>query len=356
MVADAVPTAPRWELYRVLSEPLRLRLLALAAEEELAVGELAELLRESQPNVSRHAALLKQAGLIAVRRHGTRTLLRTTDDTKSDPVVSDALASGRALCAADESLARIADVVQARDSAAREFFSRPAASLVQIVPPELGVYLAALGQLLPRRSLAIDAGTGDGGLLHVLAPVFERVIAVDRSLAQLSLARERAALGGYSNVLFVEGELDATEVVLGAERGADAVFAVRLLHHAASPAKTVEHLANLCGPGGTLVVLDYAAHDDESMRDQADLWLGFDPLELSRFARSAGLVDSRVLPVPVAMNGRGPDAHLSFLLLVARKRESKEVTNGQGKRHGLTSLPGDPRAGLANARKAMGHG
>jgi ArsR family transcriptional regulator len=43
--------ASRWELYRVLSEPVRLRLLALAAEEELTIGELADLVGESQPNV-----------------------------------------------------------------------------------------------------------------------------------------------------------------------------------------------------------------------------------------------------------------------------------------------------------------
>ena len=93
-------SSQRWELYRVLSEPIRLRLLALVAEEELAVGELAELLAESQPNVSRHAASLKQAGLVTVRRHGTRTLMRSSDDTAHDPVVADALESGRALCAA----------------------------------------------------------------------------------------------------------------------------------------------------------------------------------------------------------------------------------------------------------------
>src|SRR5260221_491234 len=69
---DAVATRERWELYRVLSEPVRLRLLALAQQEELAIGELAELLGESQPNISRHAAPLKQAGLLAVRKQGTR--------------------------------------------------------------------------------------------------------------------------------------------------------------------------------------------------------------------------------------------------------------------------------------------
>jgi len=66
----------RWELYRILAEPVRLRLLALTAAEELTIGELAALLDESQPNVSRHLAPLKQAGLVIVRRQGTRALAR----------------------------------------------------------------------------------------------------------------------------------------------------------------------------------------------------------------------------------------------------------------------------------------
>src|SRR5215472_7683155 len=124
---DATPTpSHRWELYRLLSEPIRLRLLALAAEEELSIGELAELLQESQPNVSRHAAALRHAGLLHDRREGTRTLLRLAVDAAADPVVRDALASGRVLCDRDGSLARIGDVLRSREAAAREFFARPA--------------------------------------------------------------------------------------------------------------------------------------------------------------------------------------------------------------------------------------
>src|SRR5438094_9838847 len=103
---DAAHTsrAERWELYRVLSEPIRLRLLALATVEELAVGELAELLDEGQPNVSRHAAVLRQAGLIVVRKEGTRVLVHLAEGAARDAVIADALASGRALCEKDGSL------------------------------------------------------------------------------------------------------------------------------------------------------------------------------------------------------------------------------------------------------------
>src|SRR5271169_6549699 len=133
-VANTDLVSSRWELYRVLAEPARLRLLALAADEELGIGELAELLGESQPNVSRHAAALRQAGLLRDRREGTRTLVHVAPEAARDPVVADALASGRALCERDGSLARIAQVVRAREAAAHEFFARPPKSRVDALP------------------------------------------------------------------------------------------------------------------------------------------------------------------------------------------------------------------------------
>jgi ArsR family transcriptional regulator len=320
-VADVeLSSSSRWELYRVLSEPARLRLLALAAEEELSIGELADLLGESQPNVSRHAAPLRQAGLLADRREGTRTLVRVKREATRDPVVADALASGRALCQRDGSLARVPEVLGAREAAAHEFFARPGRGKVDGPPAEFGAYLAALAPLLPRRSLAVDAGTGDGRLLDLLAPVYGHVVAVDRSEAQLARARERIQSRGYGNVALVRGDIDGRDVRKAVGAGADAVFAVRLLHHAPQPAKFIEQLASLCASGGSLVVVDYARHDDESMRDQADTWLGFEPAALRRFARAAALEDARVTKIPAPLCGDGPDKHLPWQVLIGRKR------------------------------------
>ena len=114
-MTQAAPLDARWQLYRLLSDPFRLRLLALASAEELALGELAELLNESQPNLSRHAAPLRQAGLLAERRQGTRTLVRLDAEAKRDPVVCDALSAGLRMCEKDGSLARIRTIVRARD-------------------------------------------------------------------------------------------------------------------------------------------------------------------------------------------------------------------------------------------------
>jgi DNA-binding transcriptional ArsR family regulator len=315
----------RWELYRVLAEPVRLRLLALAADEELAIGELAGLLGESQPNVSRHVAPLRSAGLVLVRREGTRSLVRLAEAAAADPVVADALASGRALCEADGTLSKVAEVLRERDRVAREFFAQrdhrdklTPAVLEEPASPGLA-YVAALARLLPSRRLAVDAGTGDGALLDVLAPAFEEVVAVDRSETQLERARARVARHGLGNVRLLKAELGAADLRAAVGEGADVVFASRILHHAPRPVDLLRQLALLASKAGAVVVIDYGRHDDESMRDEADLWLGFEPSELRRLAKEAGLTRAEVVSLPSAWCGKGKDAHLPWQVLIARR-------------------------------------
>lgn len=322
----AVAEAPRWELYRLLGEPRRLRLLGLTSEDELSIGELAELTREAQPNVSKHLKLLREAGLVAVRRQGTRAFARLSSNLNGDPVVADAIRSGRELCAQDGSLARIADVIRTRDEDSRAFFAQPADEAASLAVGEWAAYLTAVRTLLPKRGLAVDVGTGDGALVELLAPLFDRVLAVDRSAEQLKAAGRRLAQRAYDHVELVQAEYDDRSV---AERvaelgGADAVFAVRLLHHAPKPAQAMALLASLARPGGQIVLIDYGSHDDESMRErQADLWLGFEREELTEFAESAGLIDPEIFAIPATRYGPGPDAHLQWQVLAAR-REVKE--------------------------------
>ncbi len=314
-------TTPRWELYRLLAEPIRLRLLALAASEELAIGELADLLDESQPNVSRHLKPLRAAKLLAGRKQGTRVFVRLADASSQDPVVADALAAGRRLVTSEGSLDRIAEIVRAREAPSRAFFAaaRPSSSSW---PTELPAYLAALAPLVSERRLAVDIGTGDGGLLEVIAPVFERVIAVDREEVQLAHARDRLALRAYEHVELVRAELGDEKLRrrVEASGGADAVFAARVLHHAPRPIEALGHVAALAAPGAMVLVIDYATHQDERFRDaQADAWLGFDEDELLRLAAAANLCDARVTHIPAARCGEGIDGHLDWQILAARR-------------------------------------
>ncbi|HEY2368947.1 MAG TPA: metalloregulator ArsR/SmtB family transcription factor [Polyangiaceae bacterium] len=317
MVAE---TPQRWELYRLLSEPIRLRLLAACAEEELSIGELVDVLGESQPNISRHVSTLKQAGLVALRREGTRALVSLRDD--GDLVVKDAIGTGRAMCESDGSLKRLAEIIRARDAIARDYFDAARGREPAAPATEMGAYLAALAPLIEHKKLAVDAGTGDGALLEVLSPIFDRVVAIDRSEAQLAMARARCKHRGLQNVELVRGELDSPEVKSKIHAKADVVFAVRMLHHAPKPGAVLEKLAELARPGGAVVVLDYARHDDERMREQADLWLGFSEPELKKLARSSGLHDTKISAIPPRLTGHGPDAHLPWQLMISRRQSN----------------------------------
>jgi len=331
-IAEAQSGTQRWELFRLLSEPLRLRLLGVASEEELSIGELAEVLGESQPNVSRHVAALSRAGLVALRREGTRAIVTLVTDVGEggDVVVKDAIESGRAMCERDGSIKRVEAVIRERDAIARDYFDRATRGNGKAEPSfgAFGAYLAALAPLVEHRALAVDAGTGDGSLLEVLSPIFDRVVGVDRSETQLATARARVKSHALSNVTLVRGELDSPDVLRAVEKKADAVFAVRVLHHAPKPASVLKKLADLCREGGAVIVIDYARHDDERMRDQADLWLGFADAELKKIARAAGLHDARIQTIPARLVGSGPDAHLPWKMLVAFKHALQEKKHG----------------------------
>lgn len=316
MVASALES--RWQLYRLLSEKARLRLLALAAEEELALGEIAELLGESQPNVSRHAAPLRQAGLLSERRHGTRTFVRLADAAERDAVIQDALAAGRALLEAEGSLSRIPDVVSRRDQRTREYFAAAEdAAEPSDLSRELPAYLFALSVIVPERELAVDAGTGDGVLLDALSPLFRRVIGIDRSAAQLARAERRVALRGYRNVRLLCGELEDESVTRAIGAGADLVVGARMLHHAPRPRAALEALTELLRPGGRLVVIDYQRHGDEAFRErQADVWNGFEAAELEAHARAAGLAEVHVGTLPNDLVRSAYDGHVGWQMLV----------------------------------------
>jgi ArsR family transcriptional regulator len=256
-------------------------------------------------------------------------LVRLADDARADAVVDDALRAGRELCEPDGTLRAVAELVRRRDSAAREFFASAAGTHDAPAerPDELGAYLMAVAPLLPRRRLAVDVGTGEGRLLDVLCPLFDQVVALDREPVQLARARERVRVHGYQNVELLAGDLHERAVLEQVRRAgpADAVFASRVLHHAPRPAEALAQLAALVRPGGALLILDYAAHDDERMRrEQADVWLGFAPEELARHARAAGLTDVHVQEIPSLFRGFGPDHHLTWQICSARREGGLE--------------------------------
>lgn len=311
----------RWQLYRSLAEPVRLQLLALVAREEFTVGELGVLANQPQPKVSRHVSALRMQGLVRIRKEGTRAWASLAPGVKDDPVVFDALAAGRLLCEGDGSFDRIGQVHRQREQEGRDFFKTPLRHGSVVLPEALRVYLMALSPLLGKADLAVDVGTGDGEFVDILAPLFRRVIAIDREAAQLERLRQRLLAHGLDQVELWEGEFSDALLVARIQQagGADAVCAARMLHHAAQPAKAMAAFAAMARPAGRVVVLDYQAHQTEELRGQGDVWLGFEPAELRRLAESAGLKEIDVLPIRAPLGLDGADAQLPWQILIGTK-------------------------------------
>ena len=327
--------AGRADLFRLLGDEDRLRLLALCAEEELTVGELATLLGESQPQVTKKSQPLREVGLLASRRDGTRTLLKTDIVPRSaatlekmgerearDPVITAALEEGRSLCSKDGSLARVPRLVAQREELSRRLFETPASGETAPPPPvdsELLAWVPLLAPLLPGHALAVDLGTGEGALLPLLSPLYERVVAVDRSPARLARCGARIASWGLPNVRLREGSVDdpalAQEIdqlsasLRAAARssepgpfdhrgGADLVVMARMLVHASRPQDAIASAMRLVRPGGHLVIIDYLPHDDESLREQGHVWLGFEAQKLRAWLEGAKLAVVALHPFP----------------------------------------------------------
>jgi DNA-binding transcriptional ArsR family regulator len=305
--------AGRADLFRLLGDEDRLRLLALCAEEELTVGELAVLLGESQPQISKKSQPLREAKLLASRRDGTRTLLKI--DVDPDPVLDAAIEEGRTLCTKDGSLARVPRIVAQREELSRRLFESPATP--EPLPPADAALLAwvpLLAPLLPGHALAVDIGTGEGALLPLLSPLYDRVIAVDRSAARLARCGERIASWGLPNIRLREGSVEDPALAedVGQRGGADLVVMARMLVHASRPQDAIASAARLLRVGGHLAIIDYLPHDDESLREQGHVWLGFESSKLRGWLDHAQLSSLSLAPFPI-------NQHLPLQLAVAKK-------------------------------------
>ena len=308
-----------------------MRLLALCAEDELTVGELATLLGESQPQVSKKSQPLREAGLLAARRDGSRTLLKTTVPD-GDGLVEVAVLEGRALCARDGSLARIARIVAQREELSRRYFDELRgdelrggelrgdlaadrdASGAGVAAAELLAWLPILRPLLPGRALAVDLGTGEGTLLPLLSPLYDRVVAVDRSPARLARCGARIATWGLPNVRLREGDVEDAGLAedIAQRGGADLVVMARVLHHAARPQDAITAATRLLRAGGHLALVDYLPHDDEAMREQGDVWLGFEPAKLRGWLDATLLEPITVAPFVTSAHARSLPLQLAI--------------------------------------------
>lgn len=286
---------------RAAAEPTRLRLLSLLSQGDLAVSELTHILGQSQPRVSRHLKLMCEAGLLDRFPEGAWVFYRVAAKGTGADLAHHLL---NLLPPADPVLAldqqRLGSIRAARAARAQDYFTENAERWDEIRglhvddrEVERALIAAIAGR--PIHDL-VDMGTGTGRVLEVLAPYVTRGVGIDLSREMLAVARANLEHAGLRHCMVRQG--DITQLPLAAA-SADAVTIHQVLHYAVDPAAVVAEAARVLAPGGLLVVVDFAPHQLEALRDEhAHRRLGFADAEVDGWLRAAGLEPGPVTRLP----------------------------------------------------------
>jgi ArsR family transcriptional regulator len=293
-VTATVPLADR---FQALADPTRLRILALLRIMELSVGELAQILGQSQPRVSRHLKVLSDARVLERRKEGSWVFLTLSDPERTEPMFelidSWSDETTRALFAADG--ARTEAIRADRVEAANRYFTTHAEVWDQIRSLHVAESEVerAIDRSLGSRPLGrlVDVGTGTGRMIELFGPRASGAIGIDRSSEMLRLARVKLEAAGIASSLR-QGDMYALPL---ADETADSVIIHQVLHYAHSPASAIAEAARVLAPRGTLLIVDFAAHDREELRaTDAHIRLGFDDEMMIGWFGSAGLTVDRI--------------------------------------------------------------
>jgi ubiquinone/menaquinone biosynthesis C-methylase UbiE len=285
-------------IFRALADPTRLRIFHLLREMELSIGELAQVLGQSQPRVSRHVKILADAGLAERRKEGSWVFLGLGPDLYVAPLFAaiDDWNKGDADAWAVADRARLAAVRADRSAAAARYFSEHADewdAIRSLHVPESAVEQRILAMLSDGAvGHMVDIGTGTGRMIELIGGQAASALGIDRSPEMLRLARAKLAEAGLANTELRQGDMYALPLGDGS---ADLVVLHQVLHFAQHPAAAIAESARLLGPGGRLLIVDFASHDLEELRSRdAHARLGFADDQIGGWFQAAGLRLERV--------------------------------------------------------------
>jgi len=287
------------KIFASLADPTRLRIIALLRAMELSVGEIAQVLGQSQPRVSRHVKILVDAGLAERRKEGSWVFVGLGARDRVEPLFQLLDRWGEqdgenGWLAADS--ARLAAVRADRAAAAERYFASHAGEWdalrsLHVAESEVEAAIArALGETPVGR--LIDIGTGTGRMIELFGRAADHALGIDRSPEMLRLARVKLAEAGLDSAELRQGDMYALPLPSGA---AETVIIHQVLHYAQNPSAAVSEAARLLSPGGRLLIVDFAPHEREELRSSdAHVRLGFSDEAILKYLEEAGL-DARVV-------------------------------------------------------------
>jgi ArsR family transcriptional regulator len=277
------------KVLRALSDPTRLRIVALLEHNELSVNELQEITRMGQSRISTHLGLLQDSGLLESRREGKRTFYRVV--AHADPTASQFIQlAARGAVETPEHAAdqlNLKRILVRRTQQAQLYFNQVAGRFDRSYGP--GRSWQAFGQLLLRALpplVIADLGSGEGLLSELLARRAKAVIAVDNSERMVAYGAAKARKNKIKNLEFRLGDLENPPIE---PESVDLVILSQALHHAANPKQSILSARKILRAPGQILILDLLRHNFEQARElYGDRWLGFPETDLQGWLEEAG--------------------------------------------------------------------
>jgi ArsR family transcriptional regulator len=301
---------------RALSDPTRLRIVALLEKDELSVNELQEITRMGQSRISTHLGLLQDAELVQSRREGKRTFYRLHPESNQGAAefIDLAIRGSRELSEQESDQINLKRILNRRREQAQVYFNQIAGRFDRVYGP--GRSWQAFGQLLLRilpPLVVADLGAGEGLLSELLARRCKKVIAVDNSEKIVAFGAAKAKKNNLKNLEFRLGDLQNPPIE---PHSVDLAVLSQALHHAEEPGKAIEAAYKLLKPHGQILILDLLKHNFEKARElYGDRWLGFPESDLHRWLEEAGF--KKIEISVVAREEQSP--HFETMLASAEK-------------------------------------
>ncbi len=311
------------EALSAAGEPTRLRMLSLLAAEELSVMELSRILDQSQPRVSRHLKLLTEAGLIERFPDGARVYYRLSHDAPARRLV-DTILDLLSDKAGEDDHRQLDAVRKEREAAAAGYFEQVAPQwdrLRSLYVSESAVEAAVERAVGPGPfERVVDLGTGSGRMLTLLGRKAKMSIGLDLSQNMLNIARANVSRAGLERVELRHGDIFGTRLP---SQSADLVIVHQVLHYLADPQAAVIEAARLVGPDGRLVIIDFAPHDFEHMREaHQHRRLGFADTEIADWMTDAGLSPLAPIALPPELDAGAE--RLTVTIWTAERRAEQD--------------------------------
>ncbi|OUS26481.1 ArsR family transcriptional regulator [Gammaproteobacteria bacterium 45_16_T64] len=293
-------------LLKGAGDPLRLEILRALKTDSLGVLELCNIFDIKQSGMSHHLKVLAKAGAVTTRREGNSIFYRrilADKNSASGQLLNALYLAIDTLALSELVLTNIRATKQHRADAAKLFFNKNAsqfreqqetiAPYAQYAENAKDLLLHSFASNTDKPNCILEIGPGEGAFLEEIAPLCQQVIALDISEEMLEKAQHHCQNKQLNNISFMLGD---TQTALKETLRPDHIICNMVLHHVPSPADVFNDTAKLLPKGGSLIVTDLCRHDQSWAIDNCgDLWLGFDPDELSQWALAAGFEDKESL-------------------------------------------------------------